>query len=99
MACVPASFLLPASHSEVNRLLKSFSTSRNFETARRIADKFKVSKYVILRRAFDLDFISSDQYWETYNEFRGIDIRNRPKSVERQGGNYDLPPLVTPLVK
>lgn len=83
-----ASFLLPSSHYEVNKSLKVLSASLNYETARLVANKFKVSKYVIIRRALDLNYISPDEYWQTYNELRNIDNRNRPKAGEGRGGNY-----------
>ncbi len=83
-----ASFLLPASHREVTRSLMLLRTSLNYETARQVANKFKVSKYAIIRRALDLNHISSDEYWQIYNELRNIDNRNRPKSGESRGGNY-----------
>lgn len=83
-----ASFLLPASHHEVIESLSSLRTSLDYETARRVANKFKVSKYVAIRRAMDLTYISSDQYWQTYNEFQNIDRRYRPKPSSKRGGNY-----------
>jgi Zn-dependent peptidase ImmA (M78 family) len=84
-----ASFLLPASHIEVNRSLSRLSTSLNYETAWHLANKFKVSKYVIIRRAFDLNYISSNDYWQTYNDFRNVDDMSQPKPGEnRGGGNY-----------
>lgn len=83
-----ASFLLPSSHHEVNNSIRELSTSLNYENTRKIANKFKVSKYVIIRRALDLNYISHDEYWQIYNEFRGIDSKNRPKAGEDRGGNY-----------
>jgi Zn-dependent peptidase ImmA (M78 family)/DNA-binding XRE family transcriptional regulator len=83
-----ASFLLPSSHYEVNNSLKRLSSSLNYETTRQAANKFKVSKYVSIRRAFDLNYISPDEYWKIYNEFRNIDKRNITKASEDRGGNY-----------
>ena len=52
-----------------------------------IADKFKVSKYVAIRRAFDLGNISPSVYWDTITEWKATDARRgrRPKTT---GGNY-----------
>lgn len=83
-----AAFLLPASHYEVNKSLMLLSSSLNLETARRVANKFKVSKYVVIRRALDLNYISSDEYWQIYDEFRSIDNSYIPEPGESRGGNY-----------
>ncbi len=83
-----ASFLLPSSHYEVSKSLESLSMSLNYENTRLVANKFKVSKYVTIRRALDLNYISTDVYWQTYNEFRTIDNRYRPKTSGNRGGNY-----------
>ena len=82
-----ASFLLPSSHPEVMESLELFEGSIDFlEVAQFIANKFKVSKYVAIRRAFDLEKISPDIYWETIVEWRKRDrSRKKPK---RTGGNY-----------
>ena len=83
-----ASFLLPSSHHEVNNSLKLLSSSLNYEATRRVANKFKVSKYVIIRRALDLSYITNDQYWQIYNELRNIDSRYITKAGQERGGNY-----------
>lgn len=83
-----ASFLLPSSHYEVNKSFEGLSASLNYETIRRVANKFKVSKYVIVRRALDLNYISPSAYWQIYNELRGIDNKYKPKSSDNRGGNY-----------
>ncbi len=82
-----ASFLLPSSHPKVMESLELFEGSIDFlEVAQFIANKFKVSKYVAIRRAFDLEKISPDIYWETIAEWRKRDrSRKKPK---RTGGNY-----------
>jgi Zn-dependent peptidase ImmA (M78 family)/transcriptional regulator with XRE-family HTH domain len=84
-----ASFLLPASHPEVMESLELFGGSIDaLEVAQFIADKFKVSKYVAIRRAFDLEVISPNIYWEAIAEWRQMDrIRKKPK---RTGGNYPV---------
>jgi Zn-dependent peptidase ImmA (M78 family) len=83
-----ASFLLPSSHSEVHKSLRLLSASLNLETARITASKFKVSKYVVIRRAFDLGYITSDTYWQVFNEWRVLDRRSGSIAGENRGGNY-----------
>jgi Zn-dependent peptidase ImmA (M78 family) len=83
-----ASFLLPSSHYEVNSSLKALSSSLNYENTRLLANKFKVSKYVIIRRALDLDHISPDEYWQIYNDFRNTDNIHRSKAASDRGGHY-----------
>jgi len=51
-----------------------------------IAKKFKVSKYVAIRRALDLEILSQDIYWKTIAEWRKRDRRRKGK--ESAGGNY-----------
>jgi len=82
-----ASFLLPSSHPEVVDSLELFKGSIDLlELAQFIANKFKVSKYVAIRRAFDLGKISQDIYWETMADWRRKDrIRKKRKGT---GGNY-----------
>lgn len=83
-----ASFLLPASHPEVMGALELFEGSIDLlELAQFIANKFKVSKYVAIRRAFDLEKISPDVYWETISEWKRTDAR-RKKATKGSGGNY-----------
>ncbi len=36
----------------------------------KMADIFGISKFVVLRRLIDLNYIDKDQYWEKYNEMR-----------------------------
>ena len=83
-----ASFLLPSSHPEVIESLELFEGTIDFlEVAQFIANKFKVSKYVAIRRAFDLEKISLDIYWDTIAQWRRTDAR-RKKETKRTGGNY-----------
>ncbi len=85
-----ASFLLPSSHPEVIESLELFEGSiDSLEVAQFIADKFKVSKYVAIRRAFDLEKISPDIYWETIAEWKRSDAEyRRRKEAKGTGGNY-----------
>lgn len=83
-----ASFLLPSSHPEVVNSLKYLSNRLTLENARSIANRFKVSKYVIIRRTLDMGFLSINAYWNIYNEWLSIDKRNKSKVSENRGGNY-----------
>jgi Zn-dependent peptidase ImmA (M78 family) len=70
-----AAFLLPASDPDVYNTLDLFqgSTIDYFDIAQAVAKKFKVSKYVVLRRALDLDKIPPNKYWETVLDWRRQD--------------------------
>ncbi|MDD5189526.1 MAG: XRE family transcriptional regulator [Dehalococcoidales bacterium] len=83
-----AAFLLPASSSEVCEKLDLFqdSTIDYFDIAQAVAKKFKVSKYVVLRRAFDLCKISSSNYWDTVLDWRKQDYIFYSKKKKRNGG-------------
>lgn len=83
-----ASFLLPSSHHEVIESLELFGGSVDLlEVGRFIADKFKVSKYVAIRRAFDLEMIPPDVYWDTIAQWKRMDAR-RTRGTKGAGGNY-----------
>ena len=86
-----ASFLLPSAHSEVLDSLGLFQgTTDRLETGRFLADKFKVSKYVALRRALDLDLISPNVYWDTIEEWKRVDAAYSAKARAKgkAGGDY-----------
>jgi Zn-dependent peptidase ImmA (M78 family) len=83
-----ASFLLPSSHPEVMGSLELFEGSTDvLNVAQFVADKFKVSKYVAIRRAFDLGNISPNVYWDTITEWKTTDAR-RTRRAKTTGGNY-----------
>jgi Zn-dependent peptidase ImmA (M78 family) len=83
-----ASFLLPSSHPEVMGSLELFEGSIDLlEVAQFIANKFKVSKYVAIRRAFDLGKISRDIYWDAIAQWKKNDAI-RKKETKGTGGNY-----------
>ena len=86
-----ASFLLPASHPEVNDSLQLFkgSTIDYLDLAQYVANKFKVSKYVVIRRAFDLQFITPNVYWQIIPEWKELDAKYA-KSRKRKGGNRNM---------
>jgi Zn-dependent peptidase ImmA (M78 family)/transcriptional regulator with XRE-family HTH domain len=86
-----ASFLLPSSHPDVLESLQLFKGSIDYlELAMWVANKFKVSKYVALRRALDLGVISPQTYWEKMPEFKNFDAEYKEKQRLRGkgGGNY-----------
>ena len=85
-----ASFLLPSSHAEVLESVQMFKGSMDcLEVAQHIAKKFKVSKYVAFRRAFDLDVVSPQDYWRTILEWKRIDAEYaRKQKGKASGGNY-----------
>ncbi len=83
-----ASFLLPSSSEEVTKSLKEIRNDISYENTRRIGNKFKVSKYVVIRRALDLGIMSPDVYWSTYNELHLIDSSINKPSQENKKGNY-----------
>lgn len=82
-----AAFLLPSSHKAVHSSLSELSKHPSIETARAIANKFKISKYVIIRRALDLRYLSMNDYWDAYNEFRDNDLAYK-NTRNSKGGNY-----------
>ena len=87
-----ASFLLPASSNDVIDSLKQFGESTTINVAREIAQKFKVSKYVVLRRTLDLGYINSGEYWNTVYNWREIDSKYKyeRKFKESGHGNYNV---------
>ena len=83
-----ASFLLPSSHPEVMGSLELFGGPIDLlDVAQVIANKFKVSKYVAIRRAFDLGYVSPDVYWDAITEWKTTDAR-RARGPRTTGGNY-----------
>lgn len=53
-----------------------------------IADNFGISKFVVLRRLIDLNFIDKDQYWEKYN----VMLNNYNEYVRAKKENNQNPP-------
>jgi Zn-dependent peptidase ImmA (M78 family)/transcriptional regulator with XRE-family HTH domain len=85
-----AAFLLPASNPDVIRSLEDFRSSMTLETARAIANKFKVSKYVVARRALDLVQIDKAIYWKMIENWLTQDALHSGKQETDRigGGNY-----------
>jgi Zn-dependent peptidase ImmA (M78 family) len=83
-----ASFLLPKQHPEVVKSLDLFEGSINLlDVAMFVGNKFKVSKYVAIRRALDLNKISIKTYWDAINEWKKTDAK-RKDEIKSTGGNY-----------
>ena len=86
-----ASLLLPASYPDVIRYLEFFTGSIDYlELAKKLAKRFKVSKYVIFRRAYDLNMVKASAYWNVLSEWQTIDaaITAKKKSKYGEGGNF-----------
>lgn len=89
--CFAASFLLPTNNTTVLELIELFqgSTIDYLDVAKHVADKFKVSKYVAIRRAFDLNKIPENIYWQLIDDWKAKDIKyantHKPKH-----GDYNL---------
>ncbi len=80
-----ASFLMPADHPEVQKALSAIRHNQSRELIEPLARKFKVSKYVVLGRARDLDCISDRTYWEVFKDWNEAD-RKLPEPSG--GGNH-----------
>lgn len=88
-----ASFLLPTSHPKVYDSLELFkgSTIDYLDLAQHVANKFKVSKYVVIRRAFDLGFISPNVYWQIIPEWKELDAKYAKRHKrKRRGGDRNM---------
>ncbi len=58
-----AEFLLPHEHPAVRAAMAEVARDFRYETARSVADRLKVSKYVIARRVFEAGAVGPDVYW------------------------------------
>jgi Zn-dependent peptidase ImmA (M78 family) len=81
-----AAFVLPSHEKVVREALRSLAADLTIENGRYLANRFKVSKYVILRRCLDLGDIASHKYWEVFNSWRLED--NVVTSKSAGGGDY-----------
>lgn len=79
-----AEFLLPARDPQVQAAMESVGgdTSRIDEVAR----DFKVSRYVVLRRALELGHLEKDRYWQIYTEWQ--ESAGREGERKAGGGDY-----------
>jgi len=88
-----ASFLLPATHPEVMKSLDLFEGTFDYlELARYLARRYKVSKYVVLRRALDLGKIETNIYWQLVEEWKQLDAEYvaRTRSKSTGGPDYNV---------
>lgn len=75
-----AAFLLPASEPRVTEALSRICDAKLDEhVLRQVARRFRVSKYVVLRRLLSLELVSDNEYWPIFNRWREEDA-NRPRS-------------------
>jgi Zn-dependent peptidase ImmA (M78 family) len=79
-----ASFLLPEGHSDVQQALSEVGEDQSRELVESIAHRFKVSKYVVLRRARDLGHIDEPSYWAVFEDWRERDSG----AARPSGGNH-----------
>ncbi len=77
-----ASFLLPADHPSVLEGLSAVGRDHSRDVIEHVAGSFKVSKYVVLRRAWELDYISADVHWALFRRWEAPRVA-QPK---RRGG-------------
>jgi len=65
---VAAEFLVPKDYMVIE--WNNFTTESTKTRIEQVARKYNVSRIVVARRMFDLDYIDSDYYWEYYEESR-----------------------------
>jgi Zn-dependent peptidase ImmA (M78 family)/transcriptional regulator with XRE-family HTH domain len=80
-----ASFLLPADDRRVLDSVRSVGADTHRHHVENLASTFKVSKYVMLRRALDLGHLSERLYWATYDDWQRDD---QAAHVPAGGGDY-----------
>ena len=80
-----AACLLPAGEPEVQKALDYIGEDLTLARADSMADRLKVSKYVLMRRARDEGLVDVGEYWGCIDEWRRQDVgRGGPGG----GGNY-----------
>jgi Zn-dependent peptidase ImmA (M78 family) len=86
-----AAFLLPETDTLVDESLKLFQDSSIdfLELSKHVANKFKVSKYVALRRAFDLGYVTDNIYWQLIYEWKEAD-KQFESAHKASFGNYNV---------
>lgn len=53
-----------------------------------LSARYRVSRIVILRKAFDLNLVSTEIYWEYFNRLMGPPTHMSPPTSENGGGNF-----------
>jgi len=53
-----------------------------------LSRRYRVSRFVVLRRAYDNQILDNDQYWQYYDELRTKVTGSREKN--KDGGNFDV---------
>jgi len=80
-----AGLLLPADNSAVAAALESVARDHSDESVEEVARAFKVSRYVVLRRALDLGYVDRNAYWSTFSRWRDEEPKTRGSS---SGADY-----------
>lgn len=85
-----ASFLLPKESDYIGSTFRYIvnDTGCDDSEVKRIAQKLKVSKYVLLRRLLETDYIDDNNYWGMYNRWIKIDKQISPKKKLGGGPHY-----------
>ncbi len=88
---VAAEFLLPVANPVVAEAMENLARAFKLSTARSLASKFSVSKYVIARHLFELGMVEPDRYWDAWESWREQDrveaaVDARRKKERREGG-------------
>jgi Zn-dependent peptidase ImmA (M78 family)/transcriptional regulator with XRE-family HTH domain len=81
---VAAEFLVPE-NVLANEWQRVMNTELEF-AIQSLADRFKVSRVVVARRLLDFQKITSDTYWEMYNQWRDEWSTVRERQRESEGG-------------
>lgn len=80
-----ASFLMPAEHPEVQKALGVVRQDQSRDRVEEVANRLKVSKYAVLRRARDLGYVSQRTYSDVFQVWAEEDASlPRPSG----GGNH-----------
>ena len=84
-----AAFLIPISEAEVDAELRHIASRDIVDDAelRYFARRLKISKYALLRRMLEGDYIEELTYWAAYNEWAEAD-RKAPKKRSSGGAHY-----------
>ncbi len=84
-----ASFLIPLSDEGVKAEIERIAGGEivEDEALRYFSRKLKISKYALLRRMLEADYIEEDTYWRAYNKWIEVD-RKVPNKKSSGGAHY-----------
>lgn len=74
-----AEFLLPREHPAVRAAIAEVAGDFTYDTVRRVGSRFKVSKYVMARRALEVGAVSPPVYWEQREAWLDHDATQRAR--------------------